>query len=280
MTVGPESAVLDAASYMGVVAGSAPGREYKAFARRALDLHAGLEVVDIGCGPGTDLRALADAVGPTGSVIGVDRDPRMLERAGSVADGAVIKVRQGDVHDLPLADATVDRARTDRVLQHVDDPRRAIDEVRRVLRPGGRAVFAEPDWDTLAIAAEQVDASHRFRDHVRDVVVRNGHIGRQLAGHAHAVGLHVRSVDVVPGVFRDFALADTILGIERNVERAIASGHLADGQRQWVSGLRHEPFVATLTVFVVTVEKVPATGGANLSCRTPEPLRLLEAIDG
>ncbi|MBO1752064.1 methyltransferase domain-containing protein [Actinotalea sp. BY-33] len=263
MVAGPEPLVLDAASYMGVVAGSAPGREYKAFARNALDLRPGLDVVDVGCGPGTDLRALADAVGPTGSVLGVDRDPTMLERAGAVAEGSVVEVRQGDAHDLPLADATVDRVRTDRVLQHVVDPRRAVDEVRRVLRPGGRAVFAEPDWDTLAIAAEEVEASRRFRDHVRDVVVRNGHIGRQLAGHAHAVGLQVTGVDVVPGVFRDLALADTILGIERNVERAIASGHLATEAREWVAALRQGPFVATLAMFVVTAEKVRLAGGAR-----------------
>jgi ubiquinone/menaquinone biosynthesis C-methylase UbiE len=43
--------------------------------------------------------------------------------------------RLGDIQDLPLAEHTVDRARTDRVLQHVADPTRVLGEVRRVLRP-------------------------------------------------------------------------------------------------------------------------------------------------
>lgn len=245
----------DATSYMAVVAGSEPGREYKALALRALDLSAGHFVVDVGCGPGTDLATLAAAVVPAGSVLGIDRDESMLVRAASVAAGSRVKVRLGDAHALPLADAVADRVRTDRVLQHVEDPGHVMAEVKRVLRPGGRAVFAEPDWDTLAIAAEDVGCSGRYRDFVRDVAVRNGRIGRQLARHASAAGLRVRSVTVSAGVFTDHGVAEAILGMSRNVERAIASGHLTDDARRWAASLTVGPFVAALSMFVVTVER-------------------------
>jgi ubiquinone/menaquinone biosynthesis C-methylase UbiE len=75
-----------------------------------LDIRAGQAVLDLGCGPGTDLGVLAEAVTAAGVVVGVDRDQAMIEAA---------RERSADQ---PLADRAVDRARTDRVLQHVVDP--------------------------------------------------------------------------------------------------------------------------------------------------------------
>lgn len=48
-------------------------------------------------------------------------------------------------------DGSFDAVHTDRVLQHVSDPDAALASAARLLRPGGRAVFAEPDWRTLVI---------------------------------------------------------------------------------------------------------------------------------
>jgi ubiquinone/menaquinone biosynthesis C-methylase UbiE len=61
---------------------------------------------------------MADLVGPDGLVVGVDRDPVMLAEARArTARHGLVEIRGGDVHDLPLPDGSVDRARTDRVLQ-------------------------------------------------------------------------------------------------------------------------------------------------------------------
>ncbi|WP_083802349.1 methyltransferase domain-containing protein [Micromonospora sp. ATCC 39149] len=104
----------------------------------SLDVRPGHAVADIGCGPGTDLPRFADAVGEDGVVVGVDREPRMLEEARHrLVDRSNVRLSSGDIHDLPIADVSVGRARVDRVLQHVADPAKAVREVRRVLRPGG-----------------------------------------------------------------------------------------------------------------------------------------------
>src|SRR6185312_14441 len=109
--------------YMDTAARTAVGQDYKERLVVALDLRPGQTVADIGCGPGTDLARLADAVTVTGSVVGIDREPKMLTEAGRrLADRPNVELRLGDAHALPLAAASLDRAKVDRVLQHVDDP--------------------------------------------------------------------------------------------------------------------------------------------------------------
>lgn len=141
-------AAPDPIRYLDAAARTAAGRDYKQRFLDSLDLRDGLAILDIGCGPGTDLLRLAAALGAEGSVIGVDRDPIMVAEARRrLAGHDNVDVRLGDVHELPLEDASVDRTRVDRVLQHLADPGHALAEARRVVRPGGLIGMAEPDWD-------------------------------------------------------------------------------------------------------------------------------------
>ena len=156
-------ATPDHIGYLDAAAATTVARAIKRGLLARLDLRPGLRVLDVGCGPGTDLGQLADAVGLAGSVIGVDVDPAMVAEAERrfAGDGR-IEVHLGDAHGLELPAASVDRARADRVLQHVDDPARVLAELRRVLRPGGVVGLAEPDWDTLAVDDVDLETSRAF----------------------------------------------------------------------------------------------------------------------
>lgn len=245
----------DQIAYLDTAAATPVGLAYKRRLVVALDVRPGQTVVDLGCGPGTDLATLADAVGPDGTVLGVDHAPRMVSEASRrFAERRNVEVRAGDVQDLPLADASVDRARIDRVLQHLPDPARAVAEARRVLRPGGVFGMAEPDWDTLAVADEDVATSRRFARFTAGRV-RNATIGRQLVRLATRAGLRVRSVEPVAVLFRDFDTADQILGLRRNSARAVQAGELAEADVQaWLHRLETGPFVAGFTFYLVTAE--------------------------
>ncbi|MCU7722208.1 methyltransferase domain-containing protein [Actinoplanes sp. KI2] len=244
--------MTDQISYMDTAAATDVGVDYKRRSVVGLDLHPGQIVLDVGCGPGTDLGRLADAVGPGGSVIGVDRDPLMLAEARRRhAATAGVEVRAGDIHDLPFADASVDRARADRMLQHVRDPQSAVGEVRRVLRPGGLFGTAEPDWDTLAVADDDVATSRAFARFVAGRV-RNATIGRELPRLCVRAGFRVRSVEPIPVLFRDFGTADRILGLRRNTDRAVEAGVLLDAvAAAWLGRLAAGPVVAGFTVYLV-----------------------------
>jgi SAM-dependent methyltransferase len=241
---------------MDTAAATDVGADYKRRSVAGIDLRPGQTVVDIGCGPGTDLGRLAGAVAPGGSVIGVDRDPSMLAEAGRRhAATAGVEVRAGDIHDLPLADGSVDRARVDRLLQHVDDPQSAIGEVRRVLRPGGLFGMAEPDWDTLAVADDDVATSRAFARFVAGRV-RNTTIGRDLPRLCARAGFRVRSVEPIPVLFRDFGTADRLLGLRRNADRAVEAGVLLEAvAANWLGRLATVPLVAGFTFYLVVAER-------------------------
>jgi arsenite methyltransferase len=103
-------------------------------------------VLDIGSGSGTDAFIAAELVGPGGRVIGLDLTEAMLDklRANAAAAGvANLELLAGNAESIPLPDASVDVVSSNGVLNLVPDKPRAIQEIARVLRPGGRLQIAD-----------------------------------------------------------------------------------------------------------------------------------------
>ncbi len=239
------------ADYLTRLAASDLGRAYKLLVLDELAVRPGATVVDLGCGPGGDLVALARAVGSTGRVLGIDNDAAAVGLAReAAADHPQVEVREGDVHDLDLPDGSVDRLHTDRVLQHVADPDAAVGEAARVLRPGGLAGFAEPDWDTLVIDHPDPAIPDAYRRFVTDKVVRNARVGRQLPGACERNGLTVTRVLPITVVFRDVTEADRVLGFGRVTDRAVEAGYLpAQDGAALLSHLGTARLFASVTLF-------------------------------
>jgi SAM-dependent methyltransferase len=107
---------------------------------------AGSVVVDIGCGAGTDLLLAARRVGAHGRAIGVDMTEAMRARAveGARACGFTnVEIVDGDATRLGVADGSVDVVISNGVLNLVPDKRRAVAEIARALKPGGRVQIAD-----------------------------------------------------------------------------------------------------------------------------------------
>jgi arsenite methyltransferase len=113
--------------------------------------HAGLAggevVLDLGCGGGIDTVLAAQAVGRAGEVIGLDLLPEMCDRALAAAEEAGVADRcrfvEGEMEDLPLPDGSVDVVISNGVINLSPRKSRALAEVARVLRPGGRLCVAD-----------------------------------------------------------------------------------------------------------------------------------------
>ena len=95
--------------------------------------------LDVGCGAGADLAAMARRRPPGAQVSGIDASETMIAEArGRTADlGAQVSLRVGEATDLPYPDKAFDACLADTVLQHVPDPARVVSEMARVTRPGG-----------------------------------------------------------------------------------------------------------------------------------------------
>ncbi|WP_377270495.1 methyltransferase domain-containing protein [Peterkaempfera sp. SMS 1(5)a] len=258
-----ESAAPDPLVYLDRLAASDLGRAYKGRMLAELGVRPGHTVLDLGCGPGADLGALAEAATVTGRVIGVDHDQAAVDAARERTAGRhTVTVRLGDIHELPLADGTAERARTDRVLQHAADPARVLREVRRVLRPGGRLVMGEPDWHTLTVDHPDGDLSLAYTGYVTDRVIRHARIGSGLPRLAVEAGFTVPVVIPVTPVLRDVRAADAILGLERTTRRAVADGCLTEEAAQrWLDHLADGPFLASVVFYIVVAEVPPQQGG-------------------
>nr|MDT0657663.1 methyltransferase domain-containing protein [Micromonospora sp. DSM 115978] len=266
----------DPATYLHRVAASESGRAYKLRLLRHLRPAPGQTILDLGCGPGTDLLALATTVGPHGTVLGVDHDPTMLTHARhhltaltanpppdrqhprtTQPQPAAIRLCAGDAHALPLADASVDAARADRVLMHLADPARAIAELRRVLRPGGRLTLAEPDWHTLVVDDTDLHTSHAYTRYITDQIIRNAAIGRQLGRLATHAGLTVTTHDATAVVFTDHPSAEPILRLREVTARAVHAGAIdPDAAARWLHRITGTvPFLAAVTLFTLTATR-------------------------
>jgi SAM-dependent methyltransferase len=126
----------------------------------AVGVSPGLEVLDVACGPGTVARRVAQRIGPEGRVTACDLSPAMLELAAgkpALEGAAPITYLQCPADELGVPDGAFDLALCQQGLQFFPDRLGALAELRRVLKPGGRAGVAvwcaieeNPFWDALA----------------------------------------------------------------------------------------------------------------------------------
>jgi SAM-dependent methyltransferase len=107
-------------------------------------VRAGDTALDVGCGTGRALPALAAAVGPGGRVLGLDLTPDMVAAARRAGRDRVAALGIADARRLPLAGDSVDVVFAAGLVQHLPDPAAGLAELARVARPGGRLAIFHP----------------------------------------------------------------------------------------------------------------------------------------
>ena len=131
----------------------------------ALAAGPGDRILDVGCGPGFYVPDLLERVGSRGAVVGVDGSASMLELAARRSEGSEnVEFHEADATALPVDDASFDAALSVQVLEYVADIPAALAEIRRALRPGGRAVIWDVDWTTISMRTAETERMRRMLD--------------------------------------------------------------------------------------------------------------------
>ena len=155
-------------------------------------LVAGMRVLDCGCGPGSITCGLAALV-PPGYVVGIDRDPTQVEAARAYAKGeAVVNVhfQIGDAYEMPFPDGYFDAVFSHALLDHLSDPLKAVQEMRRVTRGGGVIGLCAPDFDghiTAPPGSAMADVLRLWKQ-LTEANGASPHVGSRLRGLLHAAG--------------------------------------------------------------------------------------------
>ena len=150
--------------------------------------------VEIACGPGLIARAMAPRVG---SVLGLDLTPAMIERARADAAAAGVEnvsFEVGDATALDLPDDSFDGAITRFSLHHIPGPIRVLEEMRRVLKPGGYVVVSDFVTDDDGASAAWQEEIERLRDPSHWALLTPGRIETL----AERIGLGPDFAEVVP----------------------------------------------------------------------------------
>jgi ubiquinone/menaquinone biosynthesis C-methylase UbiE len=227
----------------------------------ALRLRPGSHVLDVGCGAGDDARNLSAVVGESGHVEAVDIDPLMIAEAERRADGDTARVsfRVLDVYELDYAEGRFDSCRAERTFLHLAEPARALAQMVRVVRPGGRIVVLDRDIETRTIDAADRALTRRIINFWCDSFL-GGWIGRSLPRLFREAGLDEITVEPFTVVDTDYEAFNAQYDLPRIAARAQAAGVIqADEAERWIAGLREREragsFFTSMTSFVVAGRK-------------------------
>ena len=228
-------------------------QDCKQISYELLAVEPGQRILELGCATGEDVQALAAQVGQTGQVIGLDSSEDMLTEAIARASNhpLPIEFHQGSAEALDFEDNCFDSCRAERLLHLLEHPLQALNEMARVVRPGGKVVILEPDWATLVV----YPSGPYLRRSIFEVD-QSGTVGRQLPSLFKRSGLQVSKIVPMTCVLTDFVLANQVFLLKSQILEASEAGAIPQTQAiEWLIELAEATekgeFFSAMTGFIV-----------------------------
>jgi SAM-dependent methyltransferase len=209
-----------------------------------LGVAAGQRILEVGCGTGPTLRDVARRVGPHGRAVGIDPSAVFievaLERAEQEGLAGHLEARVADGAHLPFADGAFDAVLAVSTLSHMPQAERAIAEMARVVRPGGRVGIFENDLDAVILNHPDRAMTRRIIAALGDHAFFDAWLIRRAPGLLEAAGLRGVQVHPITAVERDTSGWYARLS-EVRAEVAAQAGVITEAERDdWLAALRAE----------------------------------------
>ena len=221
--------------------------------------------LEVGSGSGILSRMLAPQLQPGGQMVGLDISPDMTAEAQKYAlsEGinSEIAFETGAAESLPYPNASFDGALAARLLLHAADPDAVVREMKRVVRPGGRLVVMDWDFETVTVDHPDRELSRRILHWRNDHHGGNNWSGRQLWRRMRNVGL--QNLSVHPWVSVTHHETDGLTqSLWRAAQVACEAGTISPAEQEaWTLELRNRiragTFFASIVYFIVKGTVVP-----------------------
>jgi arsenite methyltransferase len=226
-------------------------------------------ILDLGTGTAANAMALVQHLAGNCQIIGVDTSVSMLaigeKNLQAFQFPGRIQLQQNDGHDLPFSDNYFDSCMIIQVLEYSKEPVRMLQEARRVLKPGGKLLVVDTDWDTLTWNSVERDQTRRivldWSDHEAD-----GWQGRKIQEYLRRAGFQNFRHEVYVINESSFKETDYSSLMTRIVADYLIRAEKMDKQtvERWIDGLRVQDrkgyfyFSLNRYIFVAIKEKLTA----------------------
>ena len=262
---------------------------YKQAILDACEIQSSHHMLDVGCGTATHIPAFSNAVGTNGTVTAIDISQEFIQRAQQEQqqDSKLnnVQFQVANVYQLPYRSRTFDIVKEDRVFQHLVRPWEAVQEMVRVVKPGGTIVIANPDFYTFVmdpILSQYHSQQHRWNQIQRSppsshdyydmeqltTKVLNGviptlcihpAIGSQLSRLLYAAGLYNIQVQVIPLLLNGRQDLEKIVPITYMAQLSYQNGYITKQEMtSWLERLQWEgddSLSGTLNMYIARGKK-------------------------
>jgi ubiquinone/menaquinone biosynthesis C-methylase UbiE len=186
----------------------------------------------------------------------------MIAAARKRAAGETLPIEYqfGDAYRLPFPDQSFDACLAEKLFSHLEEPDRALAEMRRVTRSGGRMAVASADVETLIVDAPNRELTRRIMNYACDFWMVNGWAGRQLPRLLRNAGLTEIRITPVTATAINPAEGANAFALRERAEQAQHAGVVTAAEATgWVADLeeacRAGLFFSAATFFVVSGRK-------------------------
>ena len=224
-----------------------------------LNAKEGQHILDLGCGIGHETQRIAQIVGSNGRVAGIDKSEAVLEEGKRRGNGLNLPIEYylGDATQIEFADNTFDGCRAERLLTYIENARKALAEMVRVVRPGGTIVIFEFDFDGMIVDFPDHALTRRIVHFVADGFA-NGMVGAKLPAMFLDSGLS--DITVLPQM-TSYSYDEYRFFFGAAIDRMTEAGAISESELQeWWNHLEKadkagQTFAAYLPGFVVSGRK-------------------------